>query len=109
MNLPVEMRLMVYERLPRQVRYTKLMDVILVTRHLPLAILRMNRQVYAGSHTIMSRLVRDFVQESQPKVIGSDTHQSGLRRLLTPMMNERRVFQVRAFMSHKSSQPNQTH
>jgi hypothetical protein len=33
MDLPVELRLTVYERLPRQI-------VTLVTRHLPLAILR---------------------------------------------------------------------
>ena len=55
-NLPVELRLMIYERLPRQIKHTVVsIDgevAVLVTRHLPTAILRASKQIYLEAHAI---------------------------------------------------------
>jgi hypothetical protein len=64
--------------------------------------------VYAESRVIVSRLIRAFLQESQPKIIGSDMYLSGLRRLLIPMMNERSAFLVRSSASYTCSNLNNT-
>jgi hypothetical protein len=71
------------------------MGLILVTRHLPLALLRASRQVYDESHTIVSSLVKIFIQESQPRVIGTDIRLNGLRGLMRPIVRERDDFCVR--------------
>ena len=88
MDLPAELRLMIYKRLPRQIKHTEfryvgslydstfdLYDttvdstVILVTRHLPVAILMASRQVYNEAYAIVTSLIQKFVTESQPRVI----------------------------------------
>ncbi|KAI4921628.1 hypothetical protein J4E90_000054 [Alternaria incomplexa] len=73
MNLPVELRLMVYERLPRQIKHTVVsIDgevAVLVTRHLPTAILRTSKQIYLEAHAIVNKLVQHFVEESPTKLI----------------------------------------
>ncbi|CAN9098087.1 unnamed protein product [Alternaria alternata] len=76
MDLPTELRLMIYKRLPRQIKHTELRyddrlevdSVILVTRHLPTALLRASREIYAEAHDIVAALIRTFVKESQPKI-----------------------------------------
>ena len=73
MNLPVELRLMVYERLPRQIKHTEVSidgeRAILVTRHLPTAILRTSKQIRLEARTIVEKLVRQFIEESPTKLI----------------------------------------
>ncbi|KAI4943426.1 hypothetical protein J4E91_009335 [Alternaria rosae] len=73
MNLPVELRLVVYERLPRQTKHTEVsIDgsiAILVTRHLPTAILRTSKQIYLEARAIVANLVRQFIEESPTKLI----------------------------------------
>jgi len=73
MNLPVELRLMVYERLPRQIKHTEVFldgeRAFLVTRHLPVAILRTSKQLYVEAHAIVYKLVRHLVEESPTKLI----------------------------------------
>lgn len=73
MNLPVELRLMVYERLPRQTKHTEVsIDgsiALLVTRHLPTAILRTSKQIYLEARAIVANLVRQFIEESPTKLI----------------------------------------
>jgi hypothetical protein len=73
LRLPTEIRLLVYEHLPRQIKHTKVsiddFVAILVTRHLPTAILRTSKLVRSESKAIVERLVREFIQESQTKII----------------------------------------
>jgi hypothetical protein len=71
MDLPAELRLIIYKRLPRQIRHTKFRYVtgvsaasnssgstmFLVTRHVPAAILRTSRQVYAEAYDIVTALI----------------------------------------------------
>jgi len=73
MNLPVELRLTIYERLPRQIKHTEVSidgeTAILVTRHLPIAILRTSKQIRLEARTIVEKLVRQFIEESPTKII----------------------------------------
>jgi hypothetical protein len=96
MDLPTELRLMIYKRLPRQIRHTKLRYVtgvsaassssgstmFLVTRHVPAAILRTSRQVYAEACDIVTALIQEFVRESRPRAIGYDAGLDALARLM---------------------------
>jgi hypothetical protein len=78
---------MIYKRLPRQIKHTELRynlancyqntnkidSIILVTRHLPTALLCASREIYAEAHDIVAALIRTFVKESQPRVIENDS------------------------------------
>lgn len=72
MDLPTELRLTIYKRLPRQIKHTKVRyvggkypfpaekvdsTVILITRHLPVAILGISRQIYFEADSIVTDLV----------------------------------------------------
>ena len=106
MDLPTELRLMVYKRLPRQIKHTEfryvgsLFDstvdstVILVTRHLPVAVLMASRQVHDEAYVIVTSLIQKFVTESQPRVIGHDTHLYALLILKWLIPNEREAYLV---------------
>jgi len=106
MDLPTELRLMVYKRLPRQIKHTEfryvgsLFDstvdstVILVTRHLPVAVLMASRQVHDEAYVIVTSLIQKFVTESQPRVIGHDTHLYALLILKWLIPNEREAYFV---------------
>lgn len=88
LDLPTEIRLMIYERLPRGFEHTHVYQhgipphnaardspdgyVILITKSLPLAILGTNRTVYGEAKPIVDKLVREFVLGSRPKVIEAD-------------------------------------
>lgn len=113
MDLPAELRLMAYKRLPRQIKHTELRyvgvlshhpntkvvsTVILITRHIPVAILRTSRQVYAEAHDIVAALIRNFVTESQSRVIGHDMRLDALQELLQSVMTERVAFSVSWFL-----------
>jgi hypothetical protein len=87
---------MIYKRLPRQIRHTKLRYVtgvsaassssgstmFLVTRHVPAAILRTSRQVYAEAYDIVTALIQKFVRESHPRAIGHDAGLDALAGLM---------------------------
>ncbi|KAH8704511.1 hypothetical protein GQ44DRAFT_732395 [Phaeosphaeriaceae sp. PMI808] len=78
MNLPSELRLMIYERLPRTVKHThvqrtknqyldpKAKELILITRHVPTSILATCRQVYKEANKIIQRVVKAFILDYQP-------------------------------------------
>jgi hypothetical protein len=103
MDIPVELRLMIYKRLPRQIKHTKVSTefgpiIILVTRHLPTAILRTSTTVYNEARRIVSDLVRKFVQESQPKVIelqyGANGYSCTVVEIALHVLRERSTFLV---------------
>jgi len=109
MGLPAELRLMVYKRLPRQIKHSEIRyvtgyyastnekigsTVVVITRHLPVAILRTSRQVFAEAHDIVANLIQTFVTESQPRVIGHDTNLVALQELIYLMRTERKAYLV---------------
>jgi hypothetical protein len=100
MGLPVELRLMVYERLPRQIKHTKVSTpagspIILITRHLPTAILRTSTTVYSEARRTVSDLIRRFVEESQPKIIElEDFGYSAVRQMAMYVEEERGEYLV---------------
>lgn len=73
LRLPTEIRLLVYEHLPRQIKHTEVsidgFVAILITRHLPTAILRTSKLIRAEAQPIVNRLIQEFIEESQTKII----------------------------------------
>jgi len=113
MDLPAGLRLMIYKRLPRQIKHTEVRyvgifhdstvdsTVILVTRHLPVAILRTSRQIHDEAYAIVANLIRTFVTESQPRAISHDMHLHALHYLTRCITTERKAYPV----SQSSSLP----
>jgi hypothetical protein len=83
LKLPTELRLLVYEHLPRQIKHTEVsidgFVAILVTRHLPTAILRTSKLVHSEAQPIVKRLTQEFVEESQTKIIEFGKNGSRIR------------------------------
>ncbi|KAI8936950.1 hypothetical protein NX059_006178 [Plenodomus lindquistii] len=71
MDLPKELRLMVHDHLPRQIKHTRITEhgstFVLITRHLPLAILRTSREIHAEASAIVQKLVKEFIVKNPPK------------------------------------------
>ena len=116
MDLPTELRLMIYRRLPRQIKHTeahyvgdlyphsnKTIDstVVLITRHLPVAVLRTSRQIHDEAYDIVAHLIQTFVTESQPRVIGHEMRLHALYSLRRCITIERIAYLV----SQSSSLP----
>jgi len=115
MDLPSELRLIIYNRLPRQIKHTEvryvgaaawpLQDesvdstVILITRHLPVAILRTSRQIHDEAFDIVTALVQTFVTESHPRAIGREDHAEALDVLGSLIIKEREALLV-SWLSH---------
>jgi len=100
---------MIYKRLPRQIKHSEVRYVgpswpdtkikldstfILITRHLPVAILRTSRQVYAEAHGIVTALIQKFVTESEPRAIGRAGHSSVFTVLAASIRTEREALMV---------------
>jgi hypothetical protein len=76
---------MVYERLPRIIKHTPSQqtpnsgdgditstgspEIVLITRHIPTAILATYRMVNAEADIIVKRLLKTFILEQEPKLI----------------------------------------
>jgi len=114
MDLPAELRLMIYRRLPRQIKHTeahyvgglyphsnKPIDstVILITRHLPVAILRTSRQIHHEAYNIVAHLIRTFVTEAQPRAISHGIHLHALHFFTQCITTERKAYLVSQFSS----------
>jgi hypothetical protein len=91
---------MIYERLPRQIKHTKVTtiassSIILITRHPPTAIFRTSTTVYNEARRIVSDLIRRFVEESQPKIIElEDFGYSAIRQMAMYIEEEREQYLV---------------
>jgi len=101
---------MIYERLPRQIKHTEVRyvgaaawprqdesvdsTVILITRHLPVAILRTSRQIHDEAFDIVTALVQTFVTESHPRAIGREDNGGALRVLEFLIVTERKALLV---------------
>ena len=100
---------MVYKRLPRQIKHTEVRSMgyswpdtevkldstfVLITRHLPVAILRTSRQVYAEAHSIVTALIKSFVTESEPRAIGREDNGNAFLLLATLIAPERKALLV---------------
>ncbi|KAH7088157.1 hypothetical protein FB567DRAFT_332627 [Paraphoma chrysanthemicola] len=101
MALPLELRLMVYERMPRRIHHKRLdtqgreheqrrrnstlssvcridsrEGVVLITRSVPMIVLRLNRKIHREAKMIMNRLARRFILDAGPRIIISGSHYS---------------------------------
>jgi hypothetical protein len=100
MDLPKEIRLMVYEQLPRQIKHTEIRcdgyQIIVITKHLPTAILHTSRTIRDEALAIVTNLIRTFVQESQPRMIESKLGQLSVTHLIELIADEYRGYPVRS-------------
>lgn len=81
MSLPIELRLMVYERIPCQVHHTRVNlpptdedpepTITLVTRTCSTAILLTSRQVYYEAKKFVSKVANDWILQQPLRIISS--------------------------------------
>jgi hypothetical protein len=93
MDLPTELRLVVYQRIPRQIHYTNGNFVgpdvgprhllILITRTCSVALLRVSKAVTLEAQAIMRRVVKEWMLSHPPRVLASSS--SGLA-VLRPIL-----------------------
>jgi hypothetical protein len=79
LDLPVDIRLMIYEHLPRTIKhhriqfhtrsYNREQVVTLVTRGISLAILSASRQIYNEAQNVVCRLAENFILKASPQTI----------------------------------------
>jgi hypothetical protein len=84
MDSPVDLRLIVYEWIPRVVKHTPLQltsplagdntstglpELILITRHVSTAILATCSMVHTEADSIVKRLLKTFILEQEPKIV----------------------------------------
>jgi hypothetical protein len=106
MDLPVELRLMVYEFLPRTIKHTYIVpaatasnpqpqvELILITKHVPVVILATCREVHAEAKTIVWNIVKRFILDSPPKVIHTSVSNHELEKIFGAVSIERANIQV---------------
>lgn len=77
LELPIEIRVMVYERLPRRIRHTHIREhprsntvfITLITRSMSVGILRTCRAVYREARNIVQKIMTEFILATPPKII----------------------------------------
>ncbi|KAH7077621.1 hypothetical protein BKA63DRAFT_564197 [Paraphoma chrysanthemicola] len=101
MALPLELRLMVYERMPRKIHHKRLHtqdreheqrrqnstlanicciesrgNIIIITRSVPMIVLLLNKQIHREAKWILNRLARKFILDAGPRIIISGSQYS---------------------------------
>ncbi|KAF2852303.1 hypothetical protein T440DRAFT_466998 [Plenodomus tracheiphilus IPT5] len=99
MDLPTELRLMVYAQLPRSVKHTMVsqaglpnVKVILITRHVPAAILCTCRTVYQEANEIVQNMVNEHVLKATPRMIKSKFGRNLVHKMLDEIGDEAQFF-----------------
>jgi primosomal replication protein N len=79
LDLPVEIRLMIYERLPRTIKHHRIkinhpiyeneQIVTLVVRSIPVSILGANRQIYNEAQNVVRALAESFILKASPQML----------------------------------------
>jgi hypothetical protein len=107
--LPAELRLKVYECLPRQIHHnlvhTQLnkhdddqssRGVILITRSLPVVMLRLNKQIHREAKETVRRLAERFILDAVPRVIamGIESSYHELRAIMRQIPCEHLLLSV---------------
>jgi hypothetical protein len=100
MDLSVELRLMVYEFLPRTIKHAHVVppatpdnpmsqvELILVTKHVPTAILATCREVYTQANAIVQNIVKRFITGSPPKIIDTVASDDELEKIFLAVSME---------------------
>jgi hypothetical protein len=107
MDLPVELRFMVYEFLPRTIKHTLVVtpatldppepqvELIMVTKHVPTAILATCREVYTEANTIVQKIVKRFILDTPPKIIHAFASDLELEKIFLAVSTELMDVRVR--------------
>jgi hypothetical protein len=107
MDLPVELRLMIYEFLPRTIKHTHVVaaatldnpepqvELILVTKHVPTAILATCREVHTEANAIVQKIVRRFILDTPPKIIHAFASDDELKKIFLAVSMELMDVRVR--------------
>jgi ferritin-like metal-binding protein YciE len=79
LDLPVEIRLMIYERLPRTIKHHRIeinhpiyeheQVVTLVVRSIPVSILGANRQIYNEAQNVIRAIAESFILKASPQML----------------------------------------
>jgi hypothetical protein len=75
LSLPIELRLMIYERLSRTLKHHTLQSppendpVTFITRSIDLSIMRTCKTIYNEAHRVIRRVLRNFIESASPKLI----------------------------------------
>jgi hypothetical protein len=102
MDLPIELRLLVYEYLPRTVKHTHIPtatattaiacqvppEIILITRHVPTSILATSREVHKEASNIIKGLVRTFILEHEPRIFEIDASSESICNIMAAVSRE---------------------
>jgi hypothetical protein len=122
MDLPTELRLKVYERLPRTVKHTHIptaktktaaatmatsatttttttttanqspSGLILVTQYVPISILATCREVHKEASKIIKRLIQTFILEHEPRILEVDAPAESIYKMLAAVSREWHIF-----------------
>lgn len=74
LSLPIEIRLMIYERLSRTLKHHTLQSppendpVTFITRSIDLSIMRTCKTIYDEGHKVIRRVLRNFIESASPKL-----------------------------------------
>jgi hypothetical protein len=97
MDMPTELRLLVYGHLPRTVRHTRIVsarsaprpyEMTLITYHVSTAILATSRQIFKEANGIVQDLISAFILPQTPTLIIGMAPSTGYFSLFTEIRQE---------------------